>query len=80
MNEIHKGHPEVTEELRQEFLDEANEVLQALDVSLDAGRHGHQDEADIVKAFRRASMQLRGQAANLGMRPLSTVAHRLNDY
>jgi CheY-like chemotaxis protein len=73
------GH-EIVDQLRQEFIDEANERLQALDVSLDAARHGHKPEAELVKEIRRAAVLLRGQAANLGMRPLALVAHRLDDY
>lgn len=78
MTDTLRGHPD--DELRQEFLDEAGQTLQELDVALDSVRNGHGDEAGMVHAFRRAAMQFRGQAANLGMRPLSTVSHRLIDY
>lgn len=72
--------PEYVEELRQEFVDEVAETLQSLDVDLDAARHGRHDEDELVKAFRRAAVQLRGQAANFGLRALATAAIRLQDY
>ena len=75
-----KHPPEVAEQLRQEFADEARDTVQALDVALDSGRHGHTGHADIVTAFRRAALLLRGQAANFGYGALSAVAHRLDDY
>ncbi|MGE5547032.1 MAG: Hpt domain-containing protein [Solirubrobacterales bacterium] len=74
------NQPEVVEQLRQEFLDEALEVLQSLDVALDGLQHGRGSEADLVAAARRTAVQFRGQAANFGMRSLAAVAHRLNDY
>lgn len=75
-----KTQNDVAEELRREFIDEAVETLQGLDVSLDAARHGRKTDAEIVGEFRRAAMRLRGPAANFGLRPLGTVAHRLDDY
>jgi len=71
---------EVVEQLRREFIDETNETLQSLDVTLDAGRNGHQTHSDIVTAFRRVALVLRGQAANFGFGSLSTLAHRMNEY
>ncbi len=71
---------EFVEQIRKEFVDEAVETVQTLDVMLDAGRHGRADPADLVTAFRRSALQLRGQAANLGFRGLSAVAHRLDEY
>lgn len=75
-----KAATEVVDELRQEFVDEAVETMQDLDVVLDAGRHGHVPEAEVVDAFRRAAVRLRGPAGNFGLRALATVAHRLDDY
>ncbi|MCR6630826.1 MAG: Hpt domain-containing protein [Magnetospirillum sp.] len=82
MSEVNGGRPatEVVDELRQEFVDEAVETLQGLDVTLDAGRHGRVPEAQVVDEFRRAAVRLRGPAGNFGLRALATVAHRLDDY
>lgn len=74
------GQQEMVEELRQEFLDEAQETVQSLDVSLDSARHGRMPVAQLLGEFRRAAVLLRGQAANFSLRNLSTVAHRLDDY
>ncbi len=71
---------EVADQLRQEFRDESAEVLQGLDLILDAGRNGHGRAEDIVPAFRRAAITLRGQAASNGYAALSAIAHRLDDY
>lgn len=68
------------DQLRQEFVDEAVETLQSLDVGLDSTRHGRKEEPELVAEFRRAAVRLRGQAANLGLRALSTVCHRLYEY
>ncbi|HLO75793.1 MAG TPA: Hpt domain-containing protein [Magnetospirillum sp.] len=75
-----KAATEVVDELRQEFVDEAIEVLQSLDVLLDSGRHARVPEAQVVDEFRRAAVRLRGPAGNFGLRALATVAHRLDDY
>ncbi|MBC7954211.1 MAG: response regulator [Rhodospirillaceae bacterium] len=82
MNEVvgGKAAQEVVEELRLEFVDEAVETLQNLDVSLDSGRHERIPGAQIVDEFRRAALRLRGPASNFGLRALATVAHRLDDY
>lgn len=82
MNEAVSGmtQTEIIDELRQEFVDEAIETLQALDVSLDSGRHGRKPADEVVTEFRRAAVRLRGPAANFGLRALGTVAHRLDDY
>lgn len=75
-----KAATEVVDELRQEFVDEAVETLQSLDVTLDAGRHGHVSEVEVVDEFRRAAVRLRGPAGNFGFRALATIALRLEDY
>lgn len=82
MNDIvgAKAATEVVDELRQEFVDDAVETLQGLDVTLDSGRHGRVPEARVVEDFRRAAVRLRGPAGNFGMRALATMLHRLDDY
>jgi CheY-like chemotaxis protein/HPt (histidine-containing phosphotransfer) domain-containing protein len=82
MNEVVGGMAaqDVVEELRLEFVDEAVETLQNLDVSLDGGRHGRVPGNQVVDEFRRAAMRLRGPAGNFGLRALASVAHRLEDY
>ncbi|HIJ63758.1 MAG TPA: hypothetical protein HPQ04_13785 [Rhodospirillaceae bacterium] len=75
------GRPEdVLEQLRVEFIDETREILDALDVTLDSGRQGRAGHGDIVRAFRRAALGLRGTAANFGFGAMSAVAHRLDAY
>lgn len=71
---------EVVEQLRQEFVDETVETLQSLDLTLDGGRKGRISDGEIITAFRRAALLLRGQAANFGMGALSAIAHRLDEY
>ncbi len=75
-----KAATEIVDELRQEFVDEAVETFQNLDMVLDSGRHGHLPEAEVVDAFRRAAVRLRGPAGNFGLRALAAVCHRLEDY
>jgi CheY-like chemotaxis protein/HPt (histidine-containing phosphotransfer) domain-containing protein len=75
-----KGYRDLSDEMRQEFLDEAVELLQGLDVLLDSSRNGRSSGADVVAEFRRVALRLKGQAANFGLRPLATVAIRLDDY
>lgn len=74
------AYHDLTDELRREFLDEAAETVRELDVLLDNGRHGRASEQDVVDAFRRAALRLRGQAGNFGLRALATVARRVDDY
>lgn len=74
------NYHDLSDELRREFLDEASETVQGLDVFLDSARHGHKAEAEVVAEFRRTALRLRGQASNFGLRALSTIARRLDDY
>jgi len=77
---VHHGYHDLSDDLRREFLDEAAETVQALDVLLDSGRHARTPEAEVVAEFRRTALRLRGQASNFGLRALSTVSRRLDDY
>ncbi|OJX79420.1 Hpt domain-containing protein [Magnetospirillum sp. 64-120] len=74
------AYHDLSEDMRREFLDEAAESIRELDVLLDSGRHGRAPEQDVVAAFRRSALRLRGQASNFALRALSTVARRLDDY
>ena len=76
----HSSVEEVADQLRIEFIDEAAETTQSLDVTLDSARNGHTTHANVVNAFRRAALSLRGQAGNFGCRSLAAVAHRLHEY
>ncbi len=75
-----KGEEGVVAELRQEFLDDTLETLRALDVTLDAARHGRKSPEELIDEVRRAAFPLRGQAGNFGVRLIGTVAHRMEDY
>lgn len=75
-----KPSGEIAEDLRREFLDEARDTLQELDVLLDSARNGRTEHGDVVTAFRRAGLVLRGQAANFGYGALAAVAHRLDEF
>ncbi len=74
------GVEEVVEELRREFFDEAAELLQHLDVSLDAARHGRKPANELIAEIRRVAIPLRGQANTYGARLIGTVARRMEDY
>ncbi|MBI2236617.1 MAG: response regulator [Magnetospirillum sp.] len=76
----HHSKQELAHELSIEFIDEARETLQALEVALHAARSGHKPVAELLKDFRRVALLLRGQAPNFGLRSLSLVAHRFYDY
>lgn len=73
-------HHEIVDQLRQEFVDEAYETLQSMDVAVDGGRHGRGEHGEIVATFRRSALLLRGQAANFGFRAFSVLCHRLDEY
>jgi CheY-like chemotaxis protein len=75
-----KNYHDLSDEMRQEFLEEVIEVLQGLDVFLDSARNGRNTEAEVAGEFTRATLRLKGQAANFGLRQLATVALRLDDY
>ncbi|MEO5373088.1 MAG: Hpt domain-containing protein [Alphaproteobacteria bacterium] len=75
-----KGAERIVEEMRQEFVDEATEFLQALDVALDATRHGRKPAAEVIADIHRVALTLRGQSVSMGFRLIGTVAHRLEDY
>jgi CheY-like chemotaxis protein len=76
----HSSVAEISEQLRTEFIDEAVESIQALEMTLDNGKHNRVPHVEVVNAFRRTALSLRGQAANFGCRSLAAVAHRLDEY
>lgn len=71
---------EIVSELRRGFLDEAGETLRALELLVEEARHDRVPPLDMVHRVRRAAVRLRGEAANLGLGLVGTVAARLEDY
>ena len=71
---------DLTDELRQEFVDETIETLQALDVLLNSARNGHSDQSEVIAQFRRVAVKVRGPANTYGFRPLASIAYRVTDY
>ena len=74
------GVEEIASELRREFLDEAREMVAALDLLLEDVRHGRRDIAELAPAVQRTALTLRVQGGNVGLRLIGTIAHRLEDY
>ena len=71
---------EISEQLRQEFVDETIDTLQSLDTTIEEGRAGRLNGTDVATRFRRNALLLRGQAANFGFTALAAMAHRLDEY
>lgn len=71
---------EIIAEMRRTFLDEAADTLKALELRVEEARHGTGTDADLIHRVRRDAVSLRGEAANLGLGLLGTVAGRLEDY
>lgn len=74
------GVEEIASELRQEFIDEAKDLVSALDVLLEDVRHERKDIAELAPAVQRTALVLRVQGGNVGLRLIGTIAHRLEDY
>lgn len=74
------GVDAIAQELRQEFIDEARELVAELDLLLDGVRHERNSVDELTAAVSRAALKLRVQAGNVGLRLIGTVAHRLEDY
>ncbi len=74
------GIDNIAEDLRQEFIDEAKEMVTDLTLLLDGARHERNSVEELIAAVSRAALKLRVQAGNLGLRLIGTIAHRLEDY
>lgn len=70
----------IAKELRQEFIDEAGELLAELALLLDGVRHERNSVEELTAAVSRTALKLRVQAGNVGLRLIGTIAHRLEDY
>lgn len=75
-----RGTEDIVAQLRREFLDDAEEMLCALDVSLDSARQGRKPLSELTAEVRRVALILKNQSGNSGIRLLATVAVRLEDY
>ncbi|WP_404385811.1 Hpt domain-containing protein [Caenispirillum salinarum] len=71
---------DIIAEMRRTFLDEAADTLRALELVVEDARHDRLPQADMVHRVRTDAVSLRGQAANLGLSLIATVAARLEDY
>lgn len=70
----------IVAEMRRTFLDEAADTLKALELCIVDARHGGIPDGDLIHRVRHDALALRGEAANLGLGLLGTVAGRLEDY
>ena len=71
---------DITEGLRTEFLDETADSLRAIIIGLDLVRQGQKDGGEMIAETKRLALLLKGQASNVGVRLINTLAHRLADY
>lgn len=74
------GAEEIAAEIRQEFLDEARDLVQALDLLLDDVRHDRRPIEDLADAVHRTALVLRSQGSSVGLRMIGTLGQRLEDY
>lgn len=70
----------IAQELREETLEEAKELVRELDVHLDDFRHGRLEPEDLLAEVSRKALKLRVQAGNVGLRLLGNIAQRLEDF
>ncbi|MBL4615225.1 MAG: response regulator [Magnetovibrio sp.] len=75
-----QGIEAIAHELRQEFIDEAKELVTELTLLLNGVRHERNSIEELTAAVPRAALKLRIQAGNVGLRLIGTIAHRLEDY
>lgn len=67
--------------LRQEFIVDAGDTLEALFARLEAHRIGQEaDPTDLLKTVLRETHTLKGQGGSFDLPSLSMIAHRLEDY
>ncbi|MBC8159222.1 MAG: Hpt domain-containing protein [Alphaproteobacteria bacterium] len=74
------GIDSIAQELRREFIDEAKEQVTELALLLNGVRTERNSVEELKSAVSRASLKLRAQAGNMGLRLVGTIAHRLEDY
>lgn len=74
------GVDTIAQELRQEFIDEAKELLVELALLLNGVRNERNSVEELTSAVSRAALKMRIQAGNVGLRLIGTIAHRLEDY
>lgn len=70
----------LAEKLRQEFLDEAGDVVNELDLTLGNLRARRVEMADAILDLRRRALSLRTGAKAVAAAAVEMIAHRLDDY
>lgn len=74
------GVENIVDDLRRDFIEETGESLRKLFLDFDAARHGKKPVDTVIEDARRFALPLRGQASNLGVRLIGTIASRMEDY
>ncbi len=74
------GVDEVVAELRQQFIEDVQDNLRDLDVTLEEARNGRTAPEELVRKVHLTTLPLQGQAGNFDVPLLGTIAHRLADY
>jgi len=74
------GVDTIAQDLRQEIIDEAKEMVTELTLLLDGVRHERNSAEELIAAVSRAALKLRIQAGNMGLRLIGTIAHRLENF
>ena len=70
----------IAQELREEAIEEAKELVRELDVHLDDFRHGRLESKDLLAEVSKKAIKLKVQAGNVGLRLLGNIAQRLEDF
>lgn len=74
------GVEAIAQDLRQEVMDEARDMVSNLDLLLESVRHERTPVEELSATVSKTALKLRVQAGNVGLRLIGTIAHRLEDY
>ena len=74
------GVEEIVVEMRAEFVEEAVESLQALELAIEDTRHEKISSDELAGKILKTAIFLKAQAAGVHMPQIVTLAHRMEDY
>ncbi len=74
------NYDELIERLRGEFVDEAEDQFNSIDILLENLRSGSTDEAEALVKIRRVAHSLKGSAGAVDFPLVALIMHRMEDY
>lgn len=73
-------HKTLEQQLKQDFLDDCSDKLEAMSNGFEDLANGPENQEDIIVRIRRDAHSLKGMGSSFGFPAVTVVAHRMEDF